>query len=473
MSSDTQPVLTLAPAQNLRDSASQLQVQPLGPNDVRYVDLGAGRATKELSKLEIFLRNAAGVESAYAKCAFVGGRGSGKSTFLLHLESQLQTEGLFTPIHIYLDPSLESDCDYSDLFLWMVDEIVRQFKDAGHPVDDGPLSQVTQWFAETTLTGLTDWKKEIELTAEAEASAGAGILSSILSIKLLARLKSMIVGSESTRKEIRRKVQNYSTELCRRVNDFLDHAREVLKRAGKPDRLLIVQDNLDRIRDRERAQRLFDQGGDMLLELRADLIYTSPLALHVAPLDITRTFPHVFLMPNVKVRLRNGKIHKPGIDAFVDLASRRLAIDSVFESEKVVRHLAEMSGGSLRDLIRLMDEAQLEAQVDGKQKVDMASAKAAVRKVALSFSRLLVPGSVYFPILAEVHRTKQEFVVPDGEPTLKSVSAARDFFAELIGNGTVLEYNGDDSWYDVHPAVRDTRPFKDASAPQSPTPVQA
>ncbi len=462
--SSLQTVLSaISPAQSLTESASRLQLEPLQPDDSLYTDLVAARGTKELTKLEIFLRNATLTPGAYAKCAFVGNRGSGKSTYLLHLEDQLQKEGLFTTVHICLDPSLESDCDYSDLFLWMVDEIARQFKERGHPVDEAVLGKVVEWFAEKTLTSTTDWKKEIGLTAEVEGSSKTGI-PSIFSFKLLARLKSMIVGSETSRKEMRQKLQNYATELRERMNDFLDHARDVLRLAEKPDRLLIVQDNLDRIRPREKAQRLFDNGGDMLLDIRADIIYTAPLALNLAPLDISRIFPHVFTMPNVKVRLPNGKPYKPGIEGLLQLIGKRLSLTQVLENEKVAMFLAEKSGGSVRDLIRLLDEAQLEAQVEGKQRVDMPSAKAAVKKVAVNFGRLLNPGSTYYPILVEIHRTKREFKIAEGEATRDRVAAAREFFAELIGNGSVLEYNGDDSWYDVHPAILETQQFKDAHA---------
>jgi hypothetical protein len=461
MTSISSTSLASGPAQTLAESAPRLQLVPLGPDDALYAPLDKARATKELTKLEIFLRNAAKTPSAWAKCAFVGSRGSGKSTFLLHLERDLENEGIFTPIHINLDPSLEADCDYSDLFLWMVDEIARQFKDRKHPVDDAELSKVSVWFAETSLSKATDWKKEIGLESQTEGSVGGGI-PSIFSFKLLSRLKSMISGSETSRREIRQKLQNYASELRERMNDFLDHAREVLRKAGKPARLLLVQDNLDRIRPREKAQKLFDGGGDMLMDIRADIIYTAPLALNLAPLDISRIVGHVFTMPNVKVRLRNGKPHKPGIDGLVVLIGKRMSLDLVFENEKVVRYLADKSGGSVRDLIRLLDEAQLEAQVAGKDRVDMASAKAAVWKTALNYTRLLSPASVYYPILADIHRTKREFNPAEGKATVASVADARGFFAELLGNGSVLEYNGDDSWYDVHPAVCETEQFKDA-----------
>ena len=452
---------TAGPAQTLQDSAQLLQLEPLGPDDPLYTSLDKARGTRELTKLETLLRNSARTPAAFVRCAFVGSRGSGKSTYLLHLEDVLQKENLFTPVHIYLDPKLEADCDYSDLLLWMVDEVAREFSKQGHPVAESELSKISEWFAETTLAKTTDWKKEIGLTAEVMASSSTGI-PGLFSFKLLAKLKSMISGSETSRKEIRQQLQNRASDLRERVNDFLDHARATLKAAGKPDRLLIVQDNLDRLRDRQKAQALFDTGGDILTEIRADVIYTAPLALNVAPLDISRIFSHVFTMPNVKVHLRDGKRHGPGIEGLVALIGKRFSIPLLFGSEDVARFLAEMSGGSVRDLIRLLGEAQLDAQVDGKDRVDMPSAKRAVAKVSANFTRLLSPGSVYYPILAEIHRTKREFTLPEGDATKARVASARDFFAELLGNGSVLEYNGDDSWYDAHPAVRETEQFRDA-----------
>jgi energy-coupling factor transporter ATP-binding protein EcfA2 len=466
--------LSTSPAQTLVESGPRLQLQPLSPDSTLYTPLEKGRATRELDKLALFLHNAAATPNAWAKCAFVGNRGSGKSTFLLHMEQELEREGLFTPIHIYLDQSLESDCDYSALILWTVEEIARQFKERGHPVDEGELSRVTLWFAETSLAHTTDWKKELGIETQAQASGGFS-LPAILSLKVLVRLKSMISGSETSRKEIRHQLQNHRSDLRERADTFLDHARSILVAADKPERLLIIHDNLDRIKDPGVARHLFIDDGDALMDLRADLIYTAPLALKIAPHDITRTFGHVFTMPNVKVRLRNGKPHKPGIDNLVQLVAKRMDIQRVFENEKVVRYLADKSGGSVSDLLRLLNEAQLNAQLDGHQRIDMPAAKAAVQKTSLHYLRLLRPASVYLPILADIHRHKGEFSpAGPGPSSVASVADARAFFAELIDNRAVLEYNGDDVWYDVNPAIIDTAAFKHAltqasnSAPTAP-----
>ncbi len=454
------------PARTLSEAAQQLMLFELPPDDPRYTRLDEGRATKELTKLELYLRNSARTPGAYARCAFIGSRGTGKSTYLLHLERELERSKEYTPVHIYLDGSLETDCHYSDLFLWMADEVARQFADRGHPLDDQVLADVAIWFADKTTSKVSELKKEVGLTAELDASSRSGV-PGILSLKLLARLKSMIIGSETSRREIRESVQNYASELLERMNTFLDHARAVLKAKNLPERLLIVQDNLDRIRPREKAWELFGLGGEMLMDLRTDVIYTAPLVMNLAPLDIGPIFGRVFTMPNVKVRKRDGKIHKEGIRSLVDLVGKRVAIKEGFQSAAVIRYLAEMSGGSVRELLRLVAEAQLEAQVEGKTKVDMKSAKAAVTKKAVNFARLLMPTSVYYPILAKVHLTKSEYQIGSADATSERVASAREFFAEMIGSEAVLEYNGDDSWYDVHPAIRESALFQDAVAQSS------
>lgn len=450
------------PAQTLDESAQlqRLEQKELGADSPFYADLGAARGTDELAELTIFLRRMASVPNAYAKAAFVGNRGAGKSTYLLHLERKLQDAGIFTPLHFYLDKTLEADCDYSDLLLWIVMQIARQFLANGTPIPETELESVTDWFAEKSAVETTEIKKEISVATEAEAKAGYG-LPGIASLKILARLRSMILGSEKSRREIRSRLQNYASELLDRVNLFLDQARATLKANGKPDRLLIVVDNLDRL-SREVATPLFQRGGDILTGVRSDIIYTAPLALNLAPYSISSLFGHVCTMPNVKVLLKDGSPHPAGVEGLRDLVKLRLSIEKLFEDDSVVTFLIEKSGGSVRDLIRLLDAAQLKAQVGGREKVNQADAEGAVRKLSMEFSRFLLPGNVYYPILAEIHETHADPSTSEGQATVKSVEDARVFFAQLIGNGSVLEYNGNDSWYDAHPCLCELTQFKDA-----------
>jgi hypothetical protein len=121
-----------------------------------------------------------------------------------------------------------------------------------------------------------------------------------------------------------------------------------------------------------------------------------------------------------------------------------------------------MSGGSVRDLLRLLGYAADEAQVDDKTRIDKKSAERAVRRLRLEFERVLIPGHVYYPLLARINRTKRDSLATDPGPKPEEVKSAREFFSQLLFNGAVLEYNGDEHWFDAHPAVQDIKAFQDA-----------
>lgn len=66
------------------------------------------------------------------------------------------------------------------------------------------------------------------------------------------------------------------------------------------------------------------------------------------------------------------------------------------------------------------------------------------------------------PRLANIHRTKTDGAPIETKVDPKNVEAFRVFFNELLTNGSILNYNGSESWYDVHPVVQDSRGFREA-----------
>jgi hypothetical protein len=446
------------PVARLRDVGAAVRVQPLESGDRRYVDLGRGRRTDDLKFLRICLQDHDADRNSFAKVALTGHRGCGKSTELLRLEQDLS--GRFFPLHFYAtEEEVLPDYDYADLFLWLTDELLRRFQGQGISLDPGLAEDVALWFAKITVGDVDSVKKEIDLAAEAEAKGKWGALG--FSVGILARLKSRILGSHEARREIRRELQSYSTELIRRFNLLLDNAHQALRNASKPANLLMVVDNLDRLSPPV-ASNLFFDNGEMLKLPRAHVIYTVPIATVLAPRNVGTVFEHQFTLPMVKVRQRDGKPFAEGIRALTELLAARIDLDAIFGSKGVVRKLVEMSGGSVRDLMRLVDLAQLIARADEQELIDMDSAKRSIAKLRLYFEQLLVPAASYFPRLARIHQRKDDGsqVGEDSEEIQKD----RDFLSQLLFNGSILEYNGGESWYDVHPIVQQIRAFREIVA---------
>jgi hypothetical protein len=442
------------PVKSLSQVASAFDVQPLQFGDPRYVDITAGRDSDQLAHLRRCLFEYDERDGRFAKIAFTGHRGSGKSTELLRLEHDLSDR--FTSLHLEAENGLRKDYDYTFFFLWLADELARKFEEDGMPLGTKLVEDVANWFAETALVDVTTVKSQIEADAEASTQGKAGFYW--FSLKMLARLKSMVLGSIERRTEIRQRLQNRADELIDRVNLLLDDARRILKAANKPANMLIVVDNLDRL-EPEAIEPLFFRNGDFLKLPRAHLIYTVPIATVVAPNRISQVFEQNFTFPMVKVRAQNGKRFSHGIGALVSLIERRANPDDVFTSKRVIQDLADRSGGSVRDLMRLVQYASRSALTDGKPKIDKASVTEAALTVQQEFERLLIPGGVYYPLLARIHLAKHD-AFDTSNP--EQVEAYRKFFSELLLNGSVLEYDGGENWYDVHPLIQNVKAFKKA-----------
>jgi hypothetical protein len=192
---------------------------PLG--DQRYVDLSPGRDTKELRQLRLHLEDQSGRDDRFAKVPFTGRRGCGKSTELLRLEHEL-AKGRFTPLHLYVDETLLRDLDYTDLMLWLVDSVARDFAMADMPLDRRRVDGVAEWFAEVAQEDVATLKTEVTAESQIEGKAKIGICG--VGLGILARLTSMVSGSLDSRQTIRRNLQRYSGDLIARVNDLLDNA---------------------------------------------------------------------------------------------------------------------------------------------------------------------------------------------------------------------------------------------------------
>ena len=444
-------------ATTLAEIPAQMELKPLPSGDGRYVDLAKGLGTTQLQEMRLCLEEYDADANRYAKIAFTGHRGCGKSTELLRMEHDISDR--FTCLHLYVDETLLTDCQYSDLLLWLVHSLVEKGQDLGRQAPPQLVREVAEWFAEKTLDDVQSVKTEIEAETAAEAQAGGGIFG--FALKLLARIRARVQGSVEQRQTIRLRLQSYGVELIERVNTLLDWFQNALVDAGRSPDLLIVQDNLDRVTV-EVGRHLFFDHGELLKRLRAHMIFTHPIAMVLAPHRIGTVFDNCYTMPMVKVRNRDGSACDAGLDALVDIIRRRVAIDRVFTNEDVVRSLAARSGGSVRDLLRLVNSAQRLARLDGKTQIDQASADEAVKRLRLDFERLLVPSDVYYPLLAHIHKSKA-LTDPDGTAAgADAAQNAREFFSELLFNGSILEYNGDRNWYDVHPVILDIEAFQRA-----------
>lgn len=451
----------LGPATTLREVARVATLQPLDYGDRRYVDLTPGHGSRDMQRLRLRLeRIAEGNEALprFVKMVFTGHRGCGKTTELLRVEHDFSK--VFYPMHIELDENLLENFDYTLLLLWLSEFVVRDFDAKGRPLDPRIVDEVARWFETKTEVRIDDEVLNAQLKAGGEAKAGAGVPG--FGLKIFARMKSEVTGSLTRRQEISRTLQHFARELVDKVNLLLEHASRKLKEQGLPHRLLIVHDNLDRLNG-ETARTLFEDYGDLLRALSAHIIFTAPISLKLAPFSVSSVFPDFYALPMVKIIDREtGEPKEEGLATLKGLLEKRVACDRVFADDQACIDVCRFSGGSVRDLVRLLGYATEHAEVDGKSAIDCAAVARAVDDMRNEYRRILIPERLYYRRLARIHLHRDDGYRGDDAGTPEAATGEREFFAELLLNGAVLEYNGDEPWYDVHPAVQRIRAFRHA-----------
>lgn len=222
---------------------------------------------------------------------------------------------------------------------------------------------------------------------------------------------------------------------------------------------MVIVDNLDRIDNRVKAwgrpqqEYLFVDQGEFLTKLNCHLIYTMPLSLKFSN-DygmLTQRFPEdPKVLPMVPVEWPDGRVHEEGMAlmkqmvlarAFPDLQpdERLNKITEIFDSTAALDRLCRLSGGHVRDLLRLLNTWIME-------------------EMALPLSRETLDQVV------RARRNEMTMPISDDEWQLlrhvkqkKKVSDDQGY-QKLIRSRFVFEYrdNGE-SWFDVNPILAEAR----------------
>jgi len=217
--------------------------------------------------------------------------------------------------------------------------------------------------------------------------------------------------------------------------------------------------------EKSNHDRIFIDRSEQLKGLNCHVVYTVPISMVYSgrATDLRDNYgadPQA--LPMVMVRKPDGTVYEPGLAAMKDVIRARFfetadvnndwsLEEKIFESQAVLDNLCLMSGGHMRNLMLMMQEAT-------KRTATLPIAKKAVLR-AITEARSTYRNTVYekqWKLLAEVHQTKQ----------VRNELAYR----ELLFNRCILEYRDVDeetgelqAWYDVHPVIRGIPEFRAAT----------
>ncbi|MFV0457191.1 MAG: hypothetical protein ACK5MT_00230 [Actinomycetales bacterium] len=431
MTPDEEDFLTL-----LHQNLEQRELRPDDPRYVSVTDHAAAFGPDVILELSRELSRS----SVGAMAFLTGTRGSGKSTQLLRLKQQLTERGFavaYVDLEDYLN--LRQPLEITELLYGMVGAISDAIaQERWIPTED---AIALGWGR------LADWLRNqlsrITLTPEAEASLGVdlpGLMTGKVSVKAELRQDESFVAA------MNRYLQGRTSELARAANEAVDAMVDRLRTASDTrgetwKGLIVLFDSLDHVRGtdfthvRRALQEVFDRHARTVRLTGARTVFVVPQWLH-----LEETVRRVV---NVKVHDRSGECFEPGIDALVEIVRRRVpegSLDRLFPDPDQLRDFVADSGGHLRDLLRLVRNAETSA-------------------VALPFDG---------PLLHRARQLERERMTPiadDERACLRHVRATHhvplpsqdewEALAGLFDRHLILGYLNGQLWYGVHPLIVD------------------
>jgi len=355
------------------------------------------------------------------KTLFTGHRGSGKTTELARLEERLR------PTHTVVRFSVESllnlgDVNYADLLVVLGLQVFQAARQSGIGLDEKRLHDLLFWYTTHVFEQGERGGLESEVGGELNA--------------LIARFSIKLTTDAPYRREtVRAQAQANLSDLLERLNALLD---DLQGKSGR--RTMVIVDGLDKMYDLNQVRDLFCQGANALIEPRCRTVYTVPLAIYHTDhfQQVRMSFTRTFALPNMKTAERDGSPCQEGREALREVLDCRL-MPGLLAPEAADR-LVDLCGGLLKELIALARNAVLRARrvlgEPGPAQPD--DVEYAARQVRNTYRASLTDEQY-----CELWRLYR------GGPFINS-QVARD----LLHNLSLLEYDGGDAWWGIHPIVR-------------------
>ncbi|HLP47680.1 MAG TPA: P-loop NTPase fold protein, partial [Candidatus Kapabacteria bacterium] len=336
-------------AGNLEEFDSVLDIHPL--NDINYdafyVDTTAGRGENPTKTL---IRQMGNNQAKNFKILFAGFKGCGKSTELLRLKRELDDHFI---IHIFsvlekLDPN---NFSISELMISITTELLVYVQKYHDTMKLSPEleKKLADWSKKTVNEEISYNYAERHTGAGVDINAGLGKILNFfakLSFDFQNGRKFTEISSIETEKTL--------SDLILHCNLIVAEIKNQLDTIGKKN-IIIIVDDLEKVNPAI-TEKLFFNYSKQLTAIACSFIFTFPIALVFNPMYniIINEFDQNLVLPMIKVHDKEWKDYKQGIDCILTLLDRRIDQAAGLISIETLQEFIRMSGGSLRDLFRMI-----------------------------------------------------------------------------------------------------------------------
>ena len=366
------------------------------------------------------------------KLIFTGHRGCGKSTLLAQLPRLLREEDLFVSFFSIADMVEMSDVNHVNILYSIALKLLSQATKQRIPIAEGTKDALLNWFKQTKSRTYSEQLSQA-------MSAGVNIFDFFTG-----KLQKEGV----FREEIKETYERSVSDLSRQIELIAAAIFSATKR-----KVVVIIDDLDKL-DLPVVKAIFQDNVNALFSPGIRVVFTIPISVIREPqiYGVLATRCNVILLPVMKFfpkDIAHGANPTP-IESNVAMleAVLKKRIPEHLIEPPIIRKIVLLSGGVLRELVRLCRECcreclltlRLEPETTDV-KINDAILTEAVKSLRNQYARPI--GTNRYNLL---QTTYENFTPPNVES---------DEFLELLHGLYVLEYENDDLWYDLHPLVAD------------------
>lgn len=375
-----------------------------------------------------------------------GMRGSGKTSELAKYARLLHSPECFFVVTCNVDEELDMDnIQYMDILIFQLEQLLKQADKANLKISDTILSAMQKWFE----SRVTEINRSLKVDSAAELEIGnddsysvTGLLGKL--VGLTVKLKTGLSGSVQRAQTIRQNLQNRFVDFSTQFNTFIEQVNAQLRRENKGKEVLFIVDGLEKTMSADTRRRIIMEESNRIRQIQANTIFTLPLELMREQQRI-RQFAEVISFPFIKIKERDGSPCERPIALLESFVSKRID-DSLFENKATVRLAIEYSGGSPRQLLRILEQAGwLTSPEDGL--ITYATLKKAIDRLGNGMARYLEPND--FEQLKAL-RTELDAGTPIG---------FSDAIQNLLEKEIVFEYN-DGTYKRVNPLLEESKLYR-------------
>ncbi len=360
------------------------------------------------------------------KMFLCGHVGSGKSTELNRLAAHAEILAEFSVVMLRFEEQEWATLDSSQVLFRIAGVIYEKFKPLLKKKDDGEVQKA--------LRELND--KLFEMTGLRATEGSLGLEFDLVVVKVKQELKL----SEKARTVFRKFGETQQTLLQDVLRVMVDAVENALSTTDAPPRLLLLADDLDKVRGPEQQAEMFDKNLAALLMPPLRIVFTLPTGVYFGEsrADVRRNVEHLY---PVRVLNKAPQTFDPEkayngdrIGFFEAMVHHRVEEDVI--APEAIRLAALYAGGVLRDFFHLLREGIRLARYN---KLDVLDEE--LMSYAIADARLRDSAGLYAPdyqALAFVHEKNE----------LRTVEDRR-----LLDTSRVLEcYNGS-VWFETSPLL--------------------